>query len=161
MLDRDLAILFGVETKVLNQTVKRNLDRFPDNFRFQLTDREQIELVTFCDRFKMLKHSTSLMYAFSEVGVVMLSSVLRSQVAISVSIQIANAFLEMRRFLKDNAEVFLRIDDIEQKHLRLAFDIIYANKADMLNVALFTERWKHWRCLCKSTFPSITGCRSY
>lgn len=122
MLDRDLAILFGVETKVLNQTVKRNLDRFPDNFRFQLTDREQIELVTFCDRFKMLKHSTSLMYAFSEVGVVMLSSVLRSQVAISVSIQIANAFLEMRRFLKDNAEVFLRIDDIEQKHLRLAFD---------------------------------------
>jgi len=66
MVDRDLAELYGVETKVFNQAVKRNIERFPENFRFQLTDVEKNELVTNCDRFEMLKHSSSNPYAFTE-----------------------------------------------------------------------------------------------
>ena len=78
MLDRDLAELYGVETKVLNQAVKRNLERFPEYFCFQLTNLEKNELVTICDRFETLKHSSTLPYAFTEQGVAMLSAVLRS-----------------------------------------------------------------------------------
>lgn len=91
MLDRDLAELYGVETKVFNQAVKRNIDRFPENFRFQLTKLEKSELVTKCDRFTSLKHSTVNPYAFTEQGVAMLSAVLKSQTAIQTSIYIINA----------------------------------------------------------------------
>ncbi len=80
MIDRDLAELYGVNTKVLNQAVKRNLDRFPDAFRFQLNNHEKLELVTNCDRFKILKHSSVNPYAFTEQGVAMLSAVLRSRI---------------------------------------------------------------------------------
>lgn len=69
MIDRDLAFLYEVETKALNQAVKRNESRFPDDFRFQLDDNEKDELVTNCDRFKTLKHSTVNPYAFTEHGV--------------------------------------------------------------------------------------------
>jgi hypothetical protein len=78
MIDRDLAELYGVGTKVLNQAVKRNIERFPDDFRFQLTDNEKIELVTNCDRFAKLKHSNFNPYVFTEQGVAMLSAVLRN-----------------------------------------------------------------------------------
>ena len=81
MLDRDLAVLYGVETKVLNQAVKRNIERFPERFRFQLIENEFDKLVTICDRFESLKHSTSLPYAFTEQGVSMLSAVLKSSTA--------------------------------------------------------------------------------
>ena len=74
MLDRDLAELYQVETKVLNQAVKRNIKRFPSDFMFQLNDIEKSELVTNCDRFKNLKHSTVNPYAFTEQGVYMLPS---------------------------------------------------------------------------------------
>lgn len=79
MLDRDLAELYGVLTKRLNEAVKRNIDRFPDDFMFQLSDTEQSELVANCDRLKKLKHSSSNAYAFTEHGVTMLSSVLNSK----------------------------------------------------------------------------------
>ena len=82
MIDRDLADLYGVETKAINQAVKRNIERFPEDFRFQLTKEEMNELVTNCDRFEKLKHSTSLCYAFTEQGVAMLSAVLHSETAI-------------------------------------------------------------------------------
>ena len=88
MIDRDLADLYGVETKVLNQAVKRNMERFPERFRFQLTKEEMAELVTNCDRFNSLKHSTVRSYAFTEQGVAMLSTVLRSETVIRVSIRI-------------------------------------------------------------------------
>ena len=77
MLDSDLARLYQVETKVLNQAVKRNIQRFPERFRFQLTDSEKYELVTNCDRFNTLKHSSSNPYAFTEQGIAMLSAVLK------------------------------------------------------------------------------------
>lgn len=87
MLDRDLAKLYGVETKVLNQAVKRNLERFPERFRFQLTVTETDKLVTICDRLQNLKHSTVCPFVFTEQGVAMLSSVLRSQTAAEVSVE--------------------------------------------------------------------------
>ncbi|MDO8592270.1 MAG: ORF6N domain-containing protein [bacterium] len=85
IIDRDLAALYGVGTKVLNQAVKRNKKRFPDDFMFQLNKIETNILVTNCDRFKTLKHSSSLPYAFSEQGVAMLSTVLNSEKAILVN----------------------------------------------------------------------------
>lgn len=115
MIDRDLAELYQVETKALNQAVKRNMERFPMQFRFQLTRVEKDELVTNCDRFESLKHSTALPYAFTEQGVSMLSAVLRSEMAIQVSIQIMDAFVGMRRWIADNAVVFQRLDAVEQR----------------------------------------------
>jgi len=118
LVDRDLAILYQVETKVLNQAVKRNIERFPDDFRFQLSDEEKNELVTNCDRFKNLKHSTSNPYVFTELGVSMLSAVLKSQVAINISINIIRAFVDMRKFLISNASIFERLEKTEQKLIK-------------------------------------------
>ena len=115
MIDRDLAFLYGVETKVLNQAVKRNIERFPDNFRFQLTKEELEELVTKCDRFKSLKHSTSLPYVFTEQGVAMLSAVLKGATAVTVSIRIMEAFVSMRRFISQNAGLFQRVELLEEQ----------------------------------------------
>ena len=113
ILDRDLAELYGVETKRINEQVKRNIERFPDAFRFQLTDDELRELVAVCDRFAILKHSSSLPYAFTEEGVAMLSTVLRSKTAIQVSIHIMQSFVAMRRYLFNNAGIIQRISRIE------------------------------------------------
>ncbi len=120
MLDRDLASLYGVETKVLNQAVKRNINRFPDHFRFQLTEYETNELVTNCDRLQNLKHSSIFPFVFTEQGVAMLSTVLRSDTAISMSIQIMDAFVAMRHFIASNAQIFQRLEIIEHHQLELA-----------------------------------------
>ena len=117
MVDKDLAELYGVENKRLNEQVKRNIERFPEKFRFQLTKEEKNELVANCDRFKSLKHSTVLPHVFTEQGVSMLSAVLRSETAIKVSIQIMDAFVGMRKFIANNAAIFQRLDKIEQKQL--------------------------------------------
>ena len=117
MLDRDLAVLYGVQTKVLNQAVKRNIERFPDRFMFRLVESEMRELVTNCDRFETLKHSGVPMYAFTEQGVAMLSAVLRSKIAIDVSIRIMDAFVAMRRFAYDHAGLVQRVGAIELKQL--------------------------------------------
>ena len=113
MIDRDLAELYGVETKRLNEAVKRNIERFPERFRFQLTKEEMAELVANCDRFNSLKHSTVRSYAFTEQGVAMLSTVIRSETAIRVSIRIMDAFVAMRRFMVTNAEVFQRLSTMD------------------------------------------------
>lgn len=115
LLDRDLAKIYQVDTKVLNQAVKRNINRFPEEFRFQLTKEEMKELVTNCDRFHSLKHSLNLSYAFTEQGVAMLSSVLRSDIAIQVSVQIIQAFVSMRHSFLTNQEIHSRISSIEFK----------------------------------------------
>ena len=117
MIDRDLAELYQVETKVLNQSVKRNIERFPDNFRFQLSTVQKNELVTNCDRFKNLKHSSANPFAFTEQGVAMLSAVLRSDTAIKVSIQIINAFVEMRKFIINYDSIFQRLSKVEFKQM--------------------------------------------
>lgn len=117
MIDRDLAEMYQVETKVLNQAVKRNSERFPIQFRFQLTENEKIELVTICDRFDSLKHSSSNPNVFTEQGVAMLSAVLRSKIAVQISIQIINAFVEMRKFIANHYGLLQRMDGIERKQL--------------------------------------------
>ena len=120
MIDSDLAKLYGVTTKRLNEQVKRNIERFPDKFRFQLSDSEANELVANCDRLHNLKHSSVRPYVFTEQGVAMLSTVLRSQTAIQVSIQIIDAFTAMRHFLAANADMFQRLAVIEQNQLAIA-----------------------------------------
>ena len=118
MIDRDLAELYGVETKVLNQAVKRNAQRFPEHFRFQLSNQEKDELVTNCDRFNGLKHSSINPFAFTEQGVAMLSAVLKSETAVYTSIRIIDAFVAMRNFLMNNASIFQRMERIEMKQLK-------------------------------------------
>jgi len=118
MIDRDLADLYEVQTKRLNEQVKRNIQRFPQSFRFQLTEIEKKELVADCDRFKTLKHSTSLPYAFTEQGVSMLSAVLTSDIAIEVSIKIIESFVSMRKLISSNSLFFDRFERIEQKLLK-------------------------------------------
>lgn len=117
MIDRDLAELYGVETKVLNQAVKRNIERFPEDFMFQLEQNEKAELVTNCDRFSVLKHSTVSPYAFTEQGIAMLSSVLKSSTAVQVNIQIMRAFVAMRRFLQNNEEIFAELKSIKNHQI--------------------------------------------
>lgn len=118
MVDRDLAELYGVDTKRLNEQVKRNIERFPQTFRFQLTKEEKDELVTNCDRFSSLKYSSSNPFVFTEQGVAMLSAVLKSDTAIRTSIRIIEAFVAMRNFLMNNASIFHRIERIEMKQLK-------------------------------------------
>ncbi|MBA3013687.1 MAG: ORF6N domain-containing protein [Proteobacteria bacterium] len=126
MLDQDLATVYGVETRVLNQAVKRNIDRFPEAFRFQITVEEKQQLVANCDRSDLRSQIVTssghggrryLPYVFTEQGVSMLSAVLRSETAIKASIQIINAFVEMRRFLQHNANVFARLDSVERRQI--------------------------------------------
>ncbi len=115
LLDRDLATLYGVPTKALNQAVKRNAERFPPDFMFQLTREEcsRSQIVTMnAGRGSNLKY---LPYAFTENGVAMLSGVLRSSTAVEVNIRIMRAFVAMRRFLVANAEVFRRIETVEHR----------------------------------------------
>lgn len=120
MLDSDLAIIYQVETKVFNQAVKRNVERFPQNFRFQLT-QEEFEAINLRSQFvtSSLNYGgrRHLPHVFSEQGIAMLASVLRSDVAIKVSIDIMNAFVEMRKMLTTNASLFHRLDNIEVKQM--------------------------------------------
>ena len=117
MLDSDLAKLYGVETKVLNQAVKRNIQRFPTDFMFQLTKDE-------CLRSQIVTSnggrggSRYMPYAFTENGVAMLSSVLRSEKAIEVNIRIMRAFTLMRNFIKKHGSLFQRLDRLEMKQLK-------------------------------------------
>ncbi|RJQ14286.1 MAG: ORF6N domain-containing protein [Nitrospiraceae bacterium] len=127
MLDRDLAALYGVETKALNQAVKRNPARFPEDFMFQLSKTERNELVTNCDRFKTLKHSTVAPYAFTEQGIAMLSSVLNSELAVKVNIAIMRAFVKLREMLTTHKELRQKIEEMEKKYdyqFKVVFDTI-------------------------------------
>ena len=98
MLDRDLAELYGVKTMVLNQAVKRNIERFPLDFMFRLSKDELKELITNCDRLEKLKHSPTTPLVFTEHGVTMLSSVVNSKKAIEINIQIVRAFIQLRQY---------------------------------------------------------------
>jgi len=117
MIDRDLAELYQISTKALNQAVKRNANRFPENFRFQLSEIELNELVTKCDRFKILKHSSIVPSVFTEFGVAMLPSILKNDMAVMISIQIITAFVEMRKSINYNGLIDFRLDKVEHKQL--------------------------------------------
>jgi hypothetical protein len=129
MLDADLASLYGVDTRVLVQAVKRNLDRFPADFMFQLS-KEEVDFLR--SQIVTLKrgrgqHSKYLPYAFTEQGVAMLSSVLRSPRAIQVNIEIMRAFVRLRQMLASHAELARKLDALEQKYdaqFKAVFDAI-------------------------------------
>ena len=117
MLDSDLARLYGVETRVLNQAVKRNIERFPEDFMFQLTKEECLKSQIVILNTARGQHLKYMPYAFTENGVAMLSSVLRSKTAIEVNIRIMRAFTSMRSFLMSNAHMFKRLETIEHNYL--------------------------------------------
>lgn len=112
IIDRDLALLYGVETRALNQAVKRNIERFPDDFMFQL-DKEDVEILKSQNVTSSWGGDRRLPYAFTEQGIAMLSSVLKSQTAVEVNIRIMRAFVSMRRFIATNAQLFQRLETIE------------------------------------------------
>jgi len=122
MLDSDVAMLYHYETKKINQAVKRNTERFPEDFCFQLTDKEVkqnwSQIVTSSNK-ENNKHrgKTYLPYVFTEQGIAMLSGLLRNEIAVQVSINIMNAFVEMRRFLNSNGQIFERLTTLEYKQL--------------------------------------------
>ena len=113
MLDADLAGLYGVPTRRLNEQVKRNRGRFPADFMFQLDQTEKDELVANCDRLKNLKHSVALPYAFTEHGTLMLANVLKSQKAVEVSLFIVRAFIRLRRVLGSHKELAHKLEELE------------------------------------------------
>ena len=127
MIDWDLARLYEVKVKRLNEQVKRNLKRFPPDFMFQLVAEEKNELVAKCDRFKLLKHSSALPFAFTENGVSMLSSVLNSERAIDVNIQIMRTFTKIREFLISHTDLRNKLEELEKKYdaqFKSVFDAI-------------------------------------
>jgi phage regulator Rha-like protein len=115
MIDSDLATLYSVTTKQLNQQVKRNIKRFPSNFMFQLTEIEKEQVVANCDHLNKLKFSSTLPYVFTENGTMMLGNVLSSDRAIEFSIKIVEAFIKMREFLTTDLSVKLEIEEIKKK----------------------------------------------
>lgn len=115
MIDKDLAYLYGVETKQLNRQVRRNYKRFPEEYIFQLSEGEKKELVTNWHRFDSLKHSSVLPLAFTEHGVAMLAGVLHSERAIKISVMIINEFVRLRRLVHANKELALRLAQLERK----------------------------------------------
>ncbi|MGN6510153.1 MAG: ORF6N domain-containing protein [Chitinophaga sp.] len=113
MLDRDLAELYGVTTKRLNEQVKRNSKRFPADFMFQLTEAENLEVVANCDHLQTLKFSRGTPFVFSEHGAVMLASVLNSDRAIAVNIQVVRIFTRMREALLVHKDILLHLEKLE------------------------------------------------
>lgn len=145
MVDRDLAELYGVETRRLNEQVKRNSDRFPEEFMFQLTHEElenlksQFAASSLNDSLRSQiatlesqrgKHRKYLPYVFTEQGVSMLSAVLKSSTAVRTSIQIIKSFVNMRQFLQNNASLFTRIETIEKR--QIAYEISNDTKVDAI-----------------------------
>lgn len=127
MIDYDLASLYQVTTKALIQAVRRNPGRFPRDFVFQLTGREKLGLVTNCDRLSVLKHSSRPPYAFTEQGVAMLSSVLRSERAVLVNVEIMRVFVRLRELLATHKDLARKLGELEKKYdakFRVVFDAI-------------------------------------
>lgn len=116
MIDHDLAKLYGVKTYRLNEQVKRNMKRFPDDFLFKINNKEKHELIANCDRLQSLKHSTSNPYAFTEHGILMLSSVLNSDRAIEVNIQIMRTFAKLRELMLVHKDLRTKIEKLEKKY---------------------------------------------
>ncbi len=117
MVDADLAGLYGVETRTLNQAVKRNADRFPKDFMFRLTSGEKSEVITNCDHLRHLKYSKSLPHAFTEHGSIMAATVLNSPQAVSMSVFVVRAFIQMREQIAANATVLKRLAEIDRNLL--------------------------------------------
>jgi phage regulator Rha-like protein len=115
MLDADLAMLYGVPTRVLNQAVRRNIKRFPQDFIFKLTQPEKNEVITNCDHLKTLKYAKALPNAFTEHGAIMAASVLNTQRAIQISVFVVRAFVKLREMLSTHKELAHKLAELERK----------------------------------------------
>ena len=130
MIDKDMAELYGVTTKRLNEQVKRNLLRFPEDFMFQITQQEKDEVVANCDHLKSLKFSSTLPYVFTEHGAVMMASVLNSERAIKMNIQIVRIFAQLREMALTHKDILIKLAKIEKKitnqdeDIKLLFDAV-------------------------------------
>ena len=127
MLDADLAVLYGVTTKRLNEQVRRNRSRFPKDFMFRLTRQEKTEVVANCDHLRRLRFSPSLPNAFTEHGAVMLASVLNSHVAVRTSIAVVRAFIRFREFALSHRDLARKVVALEKKYdaeFKIVFDTI-------------------------------------
>ncbi|GET26071.1 DNA-binding protein [Prolixibacter sp. NT017] len=127
MLDSDLAEIYGVRTSRLNEQVKRNRERFPEDFMFQLTNEEKQEVIANCDHLEKLKFSSTNPYAFTEHGTIMLANVLNTPTAIETSVLIVRAFVKLREFLSNHKEIERKIFELESKYdsqFKLVFEAI-------------------------------------
>jgi len=130
MIDSDLAKLYGVPTKALNQAVKRNAGRFPKDFMFHLTQKEKLEVVTNCDHLATLKFSPAMPLAFTEHGAIMVANVLNSKRAVEVSIYVVRAFVKLREMLGSHKMLAQKIAELERtvashdRHIKALFDAI-------------------------------------
>jgi len=118
MIDTDLAGVYGVETRSLNQAVKRNAERFPEDFVFRLNSIEKTEVITKCDHLTHLKFAKSLPYAFTEHGAIMAATVLNGPQAVSMSVYVVRAFVRMREQLAANAAILKRLAEIDKTLLQ-------------------------------------------
>jgi len=129
MIDADLAELYGVPTKRLNEQVKRNAERFPEDFMFQLTAEEKAEVVANCDHLARLKFSKALPFAFTEHGAIQVSNVLASPQAVEMGVYVVRAFVRLREVLASSRELAAKLDALEQKTelLSLQHDTLASN----------------------------------
>jgi len=132
MLDSDLAEIFGVKTSRLNEQVKRNKERFPQDFMFQLTDEEKQEVIANCDHLEKLKFSRTNPYAFTEHGTIMLANVVNTQTAIKTSVLIVRAFVKLREILSSNKELERKILELESKYDK-QFRVIFAAIRELMH----------------------------
>jgi hypothetical protein len=129
MLDADLASLYGVSTRALNQAVKRNRERFPEDFMFRLTEAEKAEVITNCDHLRPLRFSPSLPHAFTEHGAIMLASLLNTRIAVQASVQVVRAFVRLREILATHKDLARELRELEKKYdaqFKVVFDAIRA-----------------------------------
>jgi hypothetical protein len=127
MIDADLASLYGVPTKALNQAVRRNADRFPPDFVFRLSQNEKKEVVTNCDHLGHLRFSSTRPYAFTEHGAIMAASVLNSPRAVATSVDVVRAFVRLRGVLASHKELVRRVDELESRYdgpFKVVFDAL-------------------------------------
>ena len=132
LLDADLAELYGVRTKDVNQAVRRNEERFPDDFCFRINQIEKSEVVTICDHLSRLKFSKAMPRAFTEYGAIMVASVLNSSRAVEMSVYVVRAFVKLRDVLSSNSELARKLDALEKSvatldaRTRRQFEEVYA-----------------------------------
>src|SRR5574337_411901 len=139
MLDADLALVFGTTTKKLNQQVKRNIDRFPSDFLFQLTDEEKEWVVTNCDHLKQLKFSSVNPYAFTEHGTIMVATILNTPVAVEASVGIVRAFIILREIFSQYKDLAKRLGEIEAKYDH-QFKVVFEAIRKLMQIPASTNR---------------------
>ena len=142
MLDSDLADMYGVKTKRLNEQVKRNIHRFPADFMFQLSDEEKQEVVAYCDHLTRIRFSATNPYAFTEHGTIMLASILNTPLAIQTSVLIVRAFVKLREILSTHSELAKKLMELESKYDKQFKVVFQALRELMQNDADKTERVK-------------------